>query len=379
MAFENHQILSIGGMTYSTCPVTPVKEQPKTSNRDEEDHQHLLHEVEELKAPTTIKPTKLTDSKGNLKFVNLVVAYPCAIFLFILGLCVVVIIALSSMAFADGNPFTPDDNTYDLVDIRSIAYDSLKLAKSNVTKELQLSFIDDDDDDIADNEDGDEAVERLQDKLGDVTYWIYEAKKEGGVFTEKALEHMRSSELMLTGHARYPNYCWLDYSTPFGAQEETYECTMSKSVVNIFYASQWNSTLAKEILSELTVENVQLYNSLATCVELYYLCDFIPSNTTQDDKQWVRKIANKINSMMVLWDGEGELNSDVGQVSAFLAVMNDLHTKAPVVEFFFDKNFTVDNPVTMYTRSMVFWGAPLDGANDKGIRRDETSPELLKK
>ena len=96
--------------------------------------------------------------------------------------------------------------------------------------------------------------------------------------------------------------------------------------------------MAKEILSELTVENVQLYNSLATCVELYYLCDFIPSNTTQDDKQWVRIIANKINSMMVLWDGEGELNSDVGQVSAFLAVMNDLHTKAPVVEFFFDKN-----------------------------------------
>ena len=359
-------------MVYSSCAIVPKSEDAdayasndvKCNSAQKKDHNSA--------SPSTLHPSSsFVDSKGNLKFVNVVVAYPCAIFLVILGICLVIVVALSKMAFADGNPFTPSTNAYDLFDVRSIAYDSLRLAHENVTKELQISLIGEGT--VFNDSLPEESVEpeKLQENLGDLTYWIYEAKKDAGLFTKEALEHMRTSENMLTKHARYPNYCW--------HQRGKAECRMSKSVVNIFYASQWNSTIAHGILSQLTEEKIRLYNSLASCVELNYLCDFIPSDATEDDKNWVRELAFRINSMMMHWDGEGELNKDLDEVSKFLAVMNELYTKAPVVQFFLDTNFTVDNPVTMYTRSVVYWGAPLSGANDKSPRSDDTSQGLLKK
>lgn len=382
-------------MVYSSCAVAPSDEQECKVTGVAGDHlqesqapKDVIPSVSSLvvnikQRPNKHPPSKFVDSKGNLKFVNIVVAYPCAIFLFILGLCLVIVVAFSNMAFTDGNPFTPDTNTYDLFDERSVAYDSLMLARENVKKEFQIRIIGESEGSSGNggvqNVTESEGQTKFQERLGDVTYWIYEAKKDGGLFTKEALEHMRSSEIMLTKHVRYPSYCWLQHSTDIDSGEEVSECRRSKSVVNIFYASEWNSTLAKELLSQLTKENVRLYNSLASCVELNYLCDFIPSDATEDDKRWVRSMAYKINSMMVHWDGEGVLNTDTDEVSALLAVINKLYTKAPVVKFFFDTKFTVDNPVTMYTRSMVYWGAPLSGAKDDSFKRDETSQGLLKK
>ena len=74
-----------------------------------------LDEAEE-KTPRNI----FTDSKGNLKFVNAVVAYPFRIFFFVLAWCIAFIIILSILN-VDSYPFTEDCNEYNLYYKRFIA------------------------------------------------------------------------------------------------------------------------------------------------------------------------------------------------------------------------------------------------------------------
>ena len=329
------------------------------------------------KAGTTqhkFQPSAFTDAKGNLKFVNLVVAYPCSVFSFILGMCLVAIISLSSTAFAEGSPFTPDDSTYDLFDKRSVAFDSLQLAKAHVRTTFGINV--ESEVDGGGGDEGSMSETKLQEMAGDITYWIYEAKTDKGLFTKEALPIMRSSEVMFTKQKQYPSYCLLEYSDD---EDDTPECMQSRSVTNIFYASEWNSTIARAVISELTGENIQLYNSIADCVEYNYLCQYISSDVTEEDMAWARNLSKSISSMMPYWDGEGELNDDVEEVSSFMAAINELHTKAPFVNFFFDGNFTMNNPIAMYSRSIVFWGSPLEGAKDEAINSKQSSRGLLKK
>jgi hypothetical protein len=324
----------------------------------------------------------LSSKQDIPKFVKFAVRYPVRIFLFILSLCLLTCIALVGSALKDGNPFTSNDISYDLNDIRSISYDSLRLAREDVASSfLQNTPTLYDDDDTLINI---EPQKQLQEDVGDVTYWLFEAKTEKGVFTNITLPLMRSAELMLTRHKQYPKYCRLLYteSNQEGNNQtiESSGCQKPLSVVNIFYASYWNSTAVQRIISELaTNDKVILYNTLAACTEYDMLCQYLPNSITVNDRQWAQNIHNEISQIMQYWDGEGTLNQNIDEVSMFLATMNKLHTKAPFVNFFFDSNFTTANPVTMYSRIIVFWGSPLSGANDTAPYLKQTSRDLLKK
>jgi len=339
----------------------------------------------ECKTPAKSSANRVADEKSSMKpsrftdiFVKLVVAQPCLIFCVILCLCFTITIVLFDKAFSQGMPFTPDDYTYDLQDTRSKAYDSLRLACENVTLTFDLT-----------NSEGfgevggtgggeggtneEEIPPRLQGSLGDVTYWIFEAKTERGLFTEEGLSHMRSVEDMFLKDSQYAKYCLLDYSMV--GDEEVSQCQRPMSPTSIFYASKWDSTLALEIISELTSEKIQMVNDLAACVQKGILCDFVPAGTTKEDKDWVRSVGIKIATMMMDWDGDGDLNQDVDEVSAIMASLSELYIVAPFVNFFFDGNFTIANPVTSYSRSIIYWGSPLDGT--QGDR--STSREQLKR
>ena len=314
------------------------------------------------------------------KFVKFAVRYPVRIFLVIFSLCLFTCIALARSAIKDGNPFTSNDTSYDLSDIRSISYDSLRLAREDVVSSFLESapFYEDGDDASLHNV---ERQTRLQEDIGDVTYWIFEAKTEKGVFTNVTLPLMRSAERMLTRHKQYPNYCRLLYTAnnEAGNNETESRCQKSISVVNIFYASHWNSTAVQRVISELaTNDKVMLYNTLAACTEYDMLCQYLPTSIATHDRQWAQSIHNDIVHIMKYWDGEGSLNQDIDEVSMFLATMNNLHTKAPYVNFFFDSNFTTSNPIAMYSRIIVYWGSPLTGA-DTASDTKKSSRDLLKK
>jgi hypothetical protein len=314
------------------------------------------------------------DGKGNIKFVNAIVRSPVPTFCSVLGLCLIITIALFNIVFSQGMPFTPDDHTYDLYDARSRAYDSLRLARENVTMAFRVANAEEKSGGAAGGDDEDPV--RIQENLGDLTYWIFEAKMDEGLFTEGGINHIRSVEEKFFQDSKYAEYCLLEYS--MNGDEEVSQCRRPTSVTNVFYASKWNSTLAKEVIAELTNENIQLFNSLAACVQKNVLCDFVPAGTTYEDKAFVRKMGIKILTMMMHWDGEGELNQDVDEVSTVMASLSELYAMAPFVNFYFDGNFTMANPVAAYSRSIIYWGSPLDGTQSDGSNARESSRSMLK-
>lgn len=75
------------------------------------------------------------DERGNLRAVNFVIRRPCTIFNLLITLCLIFSFLLNRLVFRqaeNGNPFTPPSNEFDLNDVRSIQYDSLRLAKDDV-------------------------------------------------------------------------------------------------------------------------------------------------------------------------------------------------------------------------------------------------------
>jgi hypothetical protein len=81
------------------------------------------------------KKTFWSDERGNLKVVNIVVRNPCKIFWLIIAVVIALTFILNVAVFRtaeNGNPFTLPGNEFDLLDVRSIQYDSLRLAGDQV-------------------------------------------------------------------------------------------------------------------------------------------------------------------------------------------------------------------------------------------------------
>ncbi len=246
---------------------------------------------------------------------------------------------------------------YDIHDVRSITYDTLRLA----IEEKNAAFA------ASQRRRLNEDEELPQSSLGDITYWIYEAKTDDGLFTAESVASMYEAEATIIGHSQYNEYCHLDYGNTTEDAEDAAlpQCKKPLSAMNIFYASSWDADLAEEIITALTPENIEMYNALSPCVEfeLDLFCDQLPDTVTDQMKAWVASMNIKIETMVATWDGKGKLNEDVEQVTKFMAYLNELRTKANKVNFFFDANFNIANPVSMYSRSIHYWGQLLNGTD----------------
>jgi hypothetical protein len=87
------------------------------------------------------KPGIFTNERGNLRFVAVTVRHPCKIFVLIMIVTLVLVMGLfqSFVPSGDenddessGNPFSDPGSQYDTNDVRSLAYDSLRLAVEEV-------------------------------------------------------------------------------------------------------------------------------------------------------------------------------------------------------------------------------------------------------
>lgn len=324
------------------------------------------------------KKSLFTDDVGNLKIVNVIVGYPCVFFFFVIALCMGITIWLFSLVAADGNPFV-EGYEYDLKDVRSIDFDSLKLARDDVSDAY----------DLFERSNPSRRLEekRLQEDFSDLTYWIFDSKTDAGVFTEEAIPKMREAEMTILGNDNYSQYCHLNYTAKDAAEAENKTeaevaavevgCMKPLSAMNIYYASAWNSTLANDLMSQLSDSNyVDLYNMFSLCLAYDEGCDSVPSSMKQQ-LTTTQETHKQIASMVYSWDGEGDLNSNVTEVTLFLAHINQLLVQKQHVAFFLDKNFNVSNPVSQYSRSMFYWGKLLNGTKDSEESRDKTKEFIL--
>lgn len=287
-----------------------------------------------------------SDEKGNLKFVNLVVRYPTAIFSFILVLSLCITVLLNVTVFKGGNPFTDSTNEFDLKDVRSVQYDSFRLAKDEVKDQL---------DEFIEKSAGTQVVP-LQSDMLDLTYWIYEGENpDEGVFgNKKTISHMKDSHDLFLEDKDYQKYCLKDDGS----------CVKPISPLNMFYADSWaDPTYLKDvdyIMEELSdPTKLELFNSLALCVNNEQYCS---DDSVVDvvDKDWATDLNSKVKTVIDAWNGEGALADDIDKVSLFAAYLTEVPFHKGTVDFGFDRNFSIDNPKTMYSRAMILWGGPLN-------------------
>lgn len=301
--------------------------------------------------PRTQEPTFFSDDRGNLKAVNMVCRHPCKIFWVLMILCFAISFLLQILVFRtaeDGNPFTPPQNEFDLKDLRSIQYDSLRLARDKVQKDRD-----------ADSQ-GALATPK-QSEVTDLAYWVFEAETDEGVFgTRESIESMKAAFDIFWKDDKFPDWCLLDYRT-FLKANETRKCSTPVSSLLMYYASSWDSEKVDSIIETLKDdEKVKTFNTLALCEARGLYCELVPNTTTDADREFTRAFNANITSQVFSWDMRGELIENITQGTELAAHLLKLDIYKGLIDFGFDKTFSVENQKSKYSRGIVFWGGPLD-------------------
>eukprot|EP00961_Rhodomonas_salina_P208334 2811287-Rhodomonas_salina.1 len=310
------------------------------------------------------EPTWFSDEVGNLKLVNFVVKRPCCSCFSVLLICLVMIVLLAAIVVGDGNFITNDVNDYDLYDVRSKAYDSFRLAKEAVEDKRDLK-------------ENAGVVDPRQSEALDMVYWIYEAQTDGGMFTKKALQDMKEADDIMLADKDWDQYCVLEHFNKDGSPkpEENVTCKTPLSATTIFFPESWDSALATSVVDRLkNEETVKLYNQMAPCLEHGVQCEAVMQGVPAEQQSAAEQLKADIEAITSKWTGSGELVQDPQEVALFCAYLKLLPTQAFAVDFYFDKNFNVENPVSMFSRTLLQFGGPVAGFN----RTDEDKSDQEK-
>lgn len=311
--------------------------------------------------PRQQDPTFFSDDRGNLKVVNVVVRHPCKIFWGIMLICILITFALQALVFAsaeDGNPFTSPENEFDVDDVRSIQFDSLRLARDEVEKirDANTPFA--------------ESVAK-QSEVNDLAYWVYEAKTPAGVFgSAESIEAMKDAFDVFLDDERFPEWCLLDYRTPL-AENATRECDIPLTPLRMYFASEWDSQKVETILEQLKdPEKLETFNNLALCYTQSLYCELVPNTTSQTDIIWAVELGSNITDVTDSWDMKGELVENYTQATELASYLLQVDIFKGFIDFGYDKGFSVDNPVSQFSRGIIFWGGPLNIQN-QNLTADE--------
>jgi hypothetical protein len=306
-------------------------------------------------------PTFFSDERGNLKAVNLVVRNPCKIFWVIMVSCILISFLLNILVFRtaeDGNPITTPENEFDIYDLRSIQYDSLRLAKDVVQEDRD-----------AENESSQATAK--QSEVNDLAYWVFESEVPEGLFgSAESIEAMKDAYDVFTEDERFIDWCFLDYLTPL-AENATRECDVPLTPLRAYFASEWDSEMVITIMESLKdPETVAKFNTLALCYITGLYCELVPNSTTTDDIAWVVALGTNITSVTDSWDMKGNLVQNFTQVTEFASYLIQVEIFKGFIDFGYDKGFSVENPVSMFSRGIIFWGGPLSN-QDSELTADE--------
>mmetsp|Transcript_41002 Transcript_41002/g.67287 ORF Transcript_41002/g.67287 Transcript_41002/m.67287 type:complete len:997 (-) Transcript_41002:632-3622(-) len=331
-------------------------------------------DIEEAVASSSQQPTHppsfFTNQRGNLKAVAFVVRNPCLVFSLIIALCIIIAFLLQVMVFgaAEGSPFTLPSNEFDLGDVRSVQYDSYRLAKDEVqaTRAAMAS-------------EGEEEMAKKQSELAAIAYWVFEAdteKTKTGVFgTAASIEGMKDAYDIFLDDPEFNKYCMVDYQKVL-AVNETRGCRQPLTPLAMYYASEWNETQVAAVIEQLKdPTKVKLFNSLALCLIQGLYCDE-GETISAEDREWALQLAGSITSITSKWDMEGELVEKHEQVTELASYLIQVDVFKGFVDFGFDAGFSAENPVSQFSRGIVFWGGPLE-ARDPTLTSTEDEEEEL--
>ena len=148
----------------------------------------------------------------------------------------------------------------------------------------------------------------------------------------------------------------------------------------MYRASEWDSALVLDIEARLDAPvpgivdlgpettGLAIYNGLGACLFYGLDCGFLTRLGLDKAAQttaamYAYELMADFAKVTDKWDGLGELNTNPAEVTHFAAVMKQLPSEGYKVDFFFDKDFSLDNEISKYSREIIFWGSPV--ANPK--------------
>mmetsp|Transcript_31945 Transcript_31945/g.77487 ORF Transcript_31945/g.77487 Transcript_31945/m.77487 type:complete len:349 (+) Transcript_31945:1334-2380(+) len=320
---------------------------PGWDSKDIEMVEDSDYEEDEMK-PREQEPTWFSDHRGNLKVVNTVVRHPCKILWALMLMCFLISFALYGLVLSEGNPFRAPGNEFDIHDIRSIQFDSLRLARDVVQKGRET----------------DETTSQQkpkQSEVADFLYWVYESETPNGVFgSREAIQAMKDSFDVFLQDEAFQDWCLLDYRTGV-AEGATRDCAIPLSPLRMYYASAWDPIVVEAIMDDLKQDGrIELFNSLSLCTSFGLYCELIPSTVTQQDIQWTTNMASNIKRVTASWDMKGDLVANHTQATEFATYILQLDMFKGLLDIGYDKGFSSENLVSQYSRGIVYWGGPLE-------------------
>ncbi|KAL3781799.1 hypothetical protein ACHAWO_000866 [Cyclotella atomus] len=295
------------------------------------------------------KATMWSDERGNLKAVNFVIRAPCKIFILLIVFCLALSFLLNVLVFRkaeNGNPFTPPSNEFDLKDVRSIQYDSLRLAKDQVSANRKVTELEG------------QTISK-QSETSAIAYWVFEGETPTGLFgTEESIQAMKNAYDIFYQDESFQDYCLLDYRTPLANGTER-QCNAPLTPLLMYYPSEWDEEKAAAVIEELKAPgNLDKFNSLALCIVQGLYCELVEDVALQD-KIWAGMLGKNISDITSKWDMKGDLVSNFTQVTELASYLIQVDLFKGLVDFGFDKTFSSENLVSQYSRGIVFWGGPL--------------------
>jgi hypothetical protein len=373
-------------------------------------------------------PSHPEKSPPPLKLVNCMVKWPCAC----CGLSFLMSIVLTSVGIqsliASSGPLGPFKIGVDYPNSDLIARNSDALVEAVKQSEIALfgettsSFgfgrrlsVGDDSDDEEDSSDNDEFIQLLEKFLGyDVAKLFLQARQEERAHERrlKALEQDQQTEVLATlllvvgardgvdnlfdkegidqlcrfrnglmyDEPTFPDYCWLV------APNDTVkgECSHGVDALPMFFGDS-----AYDI-EDIDLEDFQVANFDDIYTQAFIDEDFFGAYAaygTADVNAVLGVVGRLFGYLGGAWSDntfvcQKKYAKDPEKVLAVLAAMRNVSSLEifdGVLNQYFDSNFTIDNPVSRYTKGRYFYGAPLKGYKSYGVDDQAATDEQAAK
>jgi len=305
---------------------------PTTGDKDDSSHPAFDPDDQHVHPPSFF-----TNERGNLKVVATIAAHPCLVFNLIIALCLIMSFLLNVMVFRTaegGNPFTVPGNEFDLNDVRSIQYDSFRLAAEEVNAAKKFGS-------------DQEQTAPKQSENAAIAMWVFEGTTDSGVFgSRESIQGMKDAYDIFANDPEYQDYCLLDYRTPLEGNETERKCQNPTTPLTMYYPSEWDGDKAAAVIEQLKdPEKVELFNSLALCSIQGLFCDSL-SEASARDALWALALHANVTAITKTWDMQGELVQDFRQVTTLASYLMQVDLYKGFVDFGFDKGFNPSNPVS---------------------------------
>eukprot|EP00931_Biecheleriopsis_adriatica_P072685 TRINITY_DN47102_c0_g1_i1.p1 TRINITY_DN47102_c0_g1~~TRINITY_DN47102_c0_g1_i1.p1 ORF type:complete len:1116 (-),score=235.19 TRINITY_DN47102_c0_g1_i1:84-3431(-) len=362
---------------------------------------------------------QMSRPRGN-RFVNCLVARPCACASGIMALCLVTIIGTGMIVRREGAGVFSSGRTNDLNDIRTMEWEAYEQARDMVKFWSQDK----------EEEESDCVIERWGQEprpcdtkvypsltqRGDIVLTAMLTNGKTNLLTESGIKQLKAIEDKIVQHNEFANYCMRWDKSGMDTS-----CAQPISPLGIFYADLGASGTSdlfdqvdaldgskdgelkvfetaglSENLSAIQSSYMQTMRSFMqggptsctssgvgnpvamsqpgtqTCLMDAAMASMTVSATSKDLYKAMLPLVTALRGP------RGEILQDVDKTLKLAAHMKTVGFYSPMVDYYFDKDFSVQNPVSKHSRGMIQFGLPLPGYNNSDDRSAEQREKFRK-